>query len=59
MQYDIYFVLNSAYIKFGKIFLESLHDKVNVKNVRNIYLSDTGLNDTDKKYVESLGIVCL
>ena len=52
-KYDIYFVLNSAYIKFGKIFLESLHDKVNMDNVRNIYLSDTGLNEVDKKYVES------
>ena len=53
MKYDIYFVLNSAYIKFGKIFLESLHDKVNMDNVRCVYLSDTGLNEKDKKYVES------
>lgn len=52
-KYDIYFVLNSAYMKFGRIFLESLYDKVNMDNVRYIYLSDTGLNDIDKKYVES------
>ena len=52
MKYDIYFVLNSAYIKFGKIFLESLHDKVNMDNVRCVYLSDTGLNEKDK-YVAS------
>jgi hypothetical protein len=52
-KYDIYFVLNSAYIKFGKIFLESLYDKVDMNNVRNIYLSDTGLNENDIKYVQS------
>ena len=52
-KFDIYFVLNSAYIKFGKIFLESLHDKVDMNNVRNVYLSDTGLNEKDKEYVTS------
>ena len=41
MKYDIYYVLNSAYIRFGKIFLKSLYDKVDMNNVRHIYLSDT------------------
>ena len=58
-KYDIYFVLNSAYIKFGKIFLGSLHDKVDMDNVRNIYISDTGLNENDKKYVKSFDKVAV
>ena len=50
MKYSVYFTLNSSYIKFGRIWIESLHDKVNMNNVKNIFISDTGLKRKDREY---------
>jgi len=50
-QYNIYSVLNSTYIKFGKIFLESLHKNLDLSRIKNIYISDTGLNKNHIDYL--------
>tara|TARA_B100001094_G_C18089509_1_gene749629 strand:+ start:274 stop:1032 length:759 start_codon:yes stop_codon:yes gene_type:complete len=49
-KYSVYFTLNSSYIKFGRIWIESLHDRVNMNNVKNIFISDTGLKQRDREY---------
>ncbi len=52
-KYSIYTILNSVYMKyFGKIFINSLYDKVDVDNIENIFIGDTGLNKSDKKYLQ-------
>ena len=52
MKYSIYTILNSVYMKyFGKIFINSMYDKVNMSNVENVFIGDTGLTDTDKEYL--------
>ena len=36
---------------FGKIFINSMYDKVNMSNIENVFIGDTGLTDTDKEYL--------
>jgi len=50
---NIYTVLNSAYWKFGKIFIDSLYDKVNINNINKIYISNTGLEQSQILYLQS------
>ena len=50
MKYNVMVVLNSSYFNFGKVFINSFHDKVNLKNVDNIFIVDTGLTGDNKKY---------
>jgi len=51
VSYSIYTVLNSDYMTFGKIFINSLYDKVDVNNIKHIYILDIGLVEEDKKYL--------
>lgn len=51
MKYSVFTVLNSAYMKFGKIWINSFHDKIDVNNIKTIYIGDTGLNNNDKEYL--------
>ena len=51
-KYSVYTILNSVYMKyFGKIFINSLYDKVDVDKIETIYIGDTGLNDYDIEYL--------
>jgi hypothetical protein len=50
---NIYTVLNSAYWKFGKIFIDSLYDKVDLNKIHKIYISDTGLDQDQIEYLKS------
>lgn len=49
-KYNILFTLNSSYITYGKLFINSLYDKNDMTKVDTIYLADVGLSETDKKY---------
>jgi len=44
-------VLNDAYMPFGKLFIGSLFDNINLERVNKIYFYDTGLSDQNKKYL--------
>jgi len=51
-KYNVFTILNSVYMKFGKIWINSLHDKVNTNKIENIFIGDTGLTSNDKKYLQ-------
>jgi len=53
MKYNIMVVLNSSYFRFGKIFIKSLHDNVNLDNIDKVIISDIGLNDEHREFFES------
>ena len=47
-KYNVMTVFNHAYaVKHGKDWIESFYDKVDLKNVDNIFIIDTGLKDED------------
>ncbi len=50
MKYSIYTVLNSDYMTFGKVFINSLYDKVDMNKVKHIFILDIGLTKQDKDY---------
>ena len=56
-KYSVFTILNSVYMKFGKIWLNSMHDNVDMNKIENIFIGDTGLNDNDKKYLEKFNKV--
>ena len=49
--YSIYTILNSAYLTFGKVFLNSLYDKIDMNQVQYIFILDTGLSDEDREFI--------
>ena len=51
-KYNVFTILNSSYIKFGKIWINSLYDKVDINKIENIFIGDTGLNKEDKNYLQ-------
>lgn len=51
--YNIFTVLNSAYMVFGVVWIKSLHENVDLKKIKTIYILDTGLKDDDIKFLES------
>lgn len=53
MKYNIMVVLNSSYFKFGKIFIKSLYEKLNLDNIENVFISDIGLSEEHKNYFNS------
>ena len=44
MKYNILTVINEGYATFGKLFINSLIENVNLINVEKIYVYDTGLS---------------
>ena len=50
-QYNIMTVLNSDYFDFGKMFVNSFYDVVDLESVNCLYIFDTGLNDMHKAYL--------
>lgn len=52
MKYNIFTVLNEGYERFGIIFLSSIIDNLDLNNIGNIFVYDTGLSEeTKKKYM--------
>jgi lipopolysaccharide biosynthesis glycosyltransferase len=56
-QYDFFTVLNSAYMPFGKIWINSLTQNISKDKVGTIYILDTGLNNNDIEYLKSFSQV--
>lgn len=50
MKYSILTVLNEGYASFGKLFINSLFENVNLQNVESILIYDTGLSDSTCAY---------
>lgn len=59
MKYNIYTILNSEYIRFGRIFLNSLFDTHNINNIKNIYILNMGLNNKHKEFISNFNKVKL
>ena len=38
MKYSVFTVLNSAYMKFGKIWINSFYDKIDISNIKKFIL---------------------
>ena len=51
--YNLFTVLNSAYMPFGKIWIKSLFDNVDQNKIKKIFILDTGLEQKDLNYLES------
>mgnify|MGYP003624283824 CR=1 FL=1 len=52
-KYNILFTLNSSYIMYGKLFINSLYDNNDMDKVNKVYLADTGLDNIDKHFFNS------
>tara|TARA_R100000808_G_scaffold24665_1_gene57466 strand:- start:8208 stop:8915 length:708 start_codon:yes stop_codon:yes gene_type:complete len=50
MKYNILTVINEGYAAFGKLFINSLFENVNLRNVSAIYIYDTGLSPETVTY---------
>lgn len=50
MKYSLYSVINSDYNIFGKIWINSAIDKLDMDDIENIFLVDSGLNNSDRDY---------
>tara|TARA_R100000005_G_C5002069_1_gene209511 strand:+ start:2153 stop:2884 length:732 start_codon:yes stop_codon:yes gene_type:complete len=53
MKYNIMVVLNSSYFNFGKVFMNSLHKKLNLSNIDTIFLVDIGLSKEHRDFFNS------
>ncbi len=49
MKYNIFTVLNEGYAPFGIMFVYSILDRLDLRQVGNIYVYDTGLSEDTKK----------
>lgn len=50
--YNIFFVLNSIYIDFGKILLGSIYENCDLSKINRIYISETGLKKVHLDYIK-------
>jgi len=50
MKYNILTVINEGYAQFGKLFINSLFENIDLKNVEKIYVYDTGLSEDTVRY---------
>ena len=54
IKYNVFTVLNSVYMKyFGKIFINSMYDKVDIDKIETIFIGDTGLSKEDRSYLSN------
>ena len=51
-KYNIFFILNSPYFKFGSILLQSILKNCDCSRIERIYILNTGLNEEQLKFVE-------
>ncbi len=52
-KYNVMTVLNSDYFDFGKLFVNSFYDNIDLSMVNKLYVYDTGLSPIEKIYLES------
>tara|TARA_R110002020_G_scaffold421418_4_gene630536 strand:- start:23789 stop:24493 length:705 start_codon:yes stop_codon:yes gene_type:complete len=52
MKYNILTVLNEGYAHFGKLFINSLFENIDLYNIENIIVYDTGLSANTRSYLE-------
>lgn len=52
MKYNIVTTLNNDYMPFGILFINSLFDNIDLDYINKIYVFDTGLNDTDRNFLQ-------
>ena len=52
MKYNIVTVLNESYKDFGKLFVASAFENIDLNNVAKIYVFDVGLSEETKNYLE-------
>lgn len=55
--YNLFTVLNSAYMPFGKIWINSLHELSDIERIKKIYILDTGLLPKDLEYIKKFSRV--
>jgi len=58
-KYSILTILNSSYFKFGKIFLNSLFEKLYTSKLDYVFVADTGLSQKERDYLQSFTKVIL
>jgi len=51
VRYNILTVLNEGYAQFGRLFINSLFDNIDLDSIDTIYIYDTGLSSNSKKYL--------
>ena len=51
MKYNIFTVANEGYSKFLKLFINSIFDKVDLQNIEQIVVADTGLSEKTKSHI--------
>ena len=51
MKYNIFTVANEGYSKFLKLFINSIFDKVDLENIEQIIVADTGLSEKTKSHI--------
>lgn len=50
-KYNVMTVLNSDYFDFGKMFVNSFYDVMNLEKLNKLYIFDTGLSERNKAYL--------
>jgi len=55
--YNMFTVLNSAYMLFGKIWLNSLYENTSQDKINKVFILDTGLTDDDVAYLKKFNKV--
>lgn len=51
--YNIFTVLNEGYEKFGILFVSSIIDRLDLNNIGNIFIYDTGMSESTKNKISS------
>ena len=51
-KYNIFTVLNEGYADFGRLFVYSIFDRLNTEMIENIFLYDTGLEESTKRELQ-------
>jgi len=57
MKYNLFFSLNSSYFVYGKMFIRSLYNVLDLTKIDKIVLADTGLTDDQRDFFRSFGKV--
>jgi len=50
MKYNIFFSLNSSYFPYGKMFIRSLYEVLDLSKVDKVIIADTGLTEEQKDF---------
>ena len=53
LKYNIMTVMNSDYFNFGKMFVNSFYDVIDLNHINKLYIYDTGLNEKDLNFLKS------